>query len=102
MNQNDNFLGDSLPPRYVPCTTYRPLQVTYTSHACPYHMFLERSCPMAWPSASLLQLSHVKYSSSNGKGMQHLLSVVYTMTDAHLCTNGWIEIKDWRKDATQL
>ena len=55
---------------------------------------------LAWPSASLLQLIHVKYSSSNGKGMQHLLSVVYTMTDAHLCTSGWIEIKDWRKDAT--
>ena len=57
----------------------------YESLVCPIHV--PTTCTLGdlvphlgWPSASLLQLIHVKYSSSNGKGMQHLLSVVYTVT----------------------
>ena len=38
------------------------------------------------------------------KALQHLLSVVYTVMvgDAHACTSGWIERKDWSKDTTLL
>ena len=46
----------------------------YESLVCPMHV--PTTCTLGdlvphlgWPSASLLQLIHVKYSSSNGKGI---------------------------------